>query len=143
MWGCLKTRPMGGLVEALEVLGEAGHTLYVATSKPRVFAERIVRHFGLDPYFAGIYGSELNGRHTDKASLIAHILEKGSIPAFRAVMVGDRKHDMIGGKANGVRGVGVMWGFGSREELETSGVEVCVATPRELVSVLMCTRDAI
>ena len=122
--------------EVLGVLKETGHTLYVATSKPTVYAERIVNHFGLRGYFRGIYGSELDGSRTDKTSLVSHILQRESIVSSETFMIGDRKHDMIAAEANGVFGLGVLWGYGTREELEASGAYACITQPRELVSTL-------
>ena len=119
--------------EVLGVLREMGHTLYVATSKPTVYAERIVTHFNLRRYFKGIYGSELDGTRTDKTSLISYILQRESIAFPGTFMIGDRKHDMIAAKVNGVFGLGVLWGYGTREELEASGACACVTQPRELV----------
>ncbi len=122
--------------EVLGVLKETGHTLYVATSKPTVYAERIVNHFGLRGYFREIYGSELDGGRTDKTSLVSHILQRESIVSSETFMIGDRKHDMIAAEANGVFGLGVLWGYGTREELEASGAYVCITQPRELVFTL-------
>ncbi len=122
--------------EVLGVLKETGHTLYVATSKPTVYAARIVNHFGSRGNFKDIYGSELDGTRTDKTSLISHILQKESLASPGTFVIGDRKHDIIAAKANGVFGLGVLWGYGTREELEASGAYVCITQPRELVSVL-------
>jgi phosphoglycolate phosphatase len=122
--------------DVLGVLKEMGHSLYVATSKPTVYAERIVNHFGLRGYFKGIYGSELDGTRTDKTSLISHILQRESIASSETFMIGDRKHDMIAAKVNEVFGLGVLWGYGTREELEASGAYLCITQPRELVSTL-------
>lgn len=121
--------------EMLGALQHRGHTLYVATSKPSVYARRIVDHFGLRRYFKGVYGSELDGRLGDKKSLIRHILQKESIDISKASMVGDREQDMIGAKANGVAGFGVLWGYGTREELEVSGATACLGSPQELLPV--------
>jgi len=122
-----------GIPEMLNILQDNGHTLHVATSKPTVFAERIIDHFELRRYFKAIYGSELDGTRCDKASLIAHILQNESIVASEASMVGDREHDMIGANANDVCGFGVLWGYGTREELESSGARACFKSPRELL----------
>ncbi len=121
--------------ETLAALRDDGHALFVATSKPTVFAKRIVDHFGLAPYFKTVHGSELDGTHCDKTDLLAHILQSEEIAPEQTVMIGDRKHDMIGAKANGVRGIGVLWGYGSREELETAGAEVCIGQPEALPGV--------
>jgi len=106
------------------ILGELrrfGHSLSVATSKPSVFAERIIQHFGLSEYFDRIDGSELDGTRSDKAALIDHILKRDAINPNNVVMIGDREHDMLGARQNGVAGLGVLWGYGSREELEVAG----------------------
>jgi len=117
----------------LETLKKTGHALYVATTKPGVFAKQIIHHFGLEAFFKGVYGSELNGLHCDKTSLIAHVLEVESLSAHATVMVGDREHDMIGANANKVIGLGVLWGYGTREELESSGAYACIDRPRHLI----------
>jgi phosphoglycolate phosphatase len=120
--------------ETLEALQEQDHTLYVATSKPRVYAERIIDHFTLRQYFKGVYGSELDGTRSDKSSLISHILQRESIASTEAAMIGDRKYDMIGANINEVRGIGVLWGFGTKEELEASGASKCVKKPGDLIA---------
>jgi phosphoglycolate phosphatase len=122
-----------GIPEALGALNEEGHTLFVATSKPAVYARRIVDHFGLQRYFQNTYGSELDGTRADKTSLIAHILHNESIDGAATVMIGDRAYDMLGAKANGISRLGVLWGYGLQEELETAGAQAVVAAPPELI----------
>lgn len=122
-----------GIPEALESLQHYGHTLYVATSKPHVFAKRILAHFGLQRHFKGVYGSELDGTRSDKTSLLSYLLEKEAIDSSQTSMVGDREHDMVGANANGVNCYGVLWGFGIRSELETSGAFASVKKPGELI----------
>jgi len=123
-----------GIPEALAALRRAGHALILATSKPAVYAEKILSHFGLLGHFASVHGSELDGTRSEKPALLAHILRTESLPASAAVMVGDREHDMRGASANTVRGIGVLWGYGTREELERSGASACVAHPGELLA---------
>lgn len=130
--GLLENRVYPGVEAALAELQKSGHTLHVATSKPSVFAERIVRHFELRKYFHSVDGSELDGTRSDKTSLVAHILMREGISAENALMIGDREHDMTGARQNGVRGVGVLWGYGSREELEAAGAYTCISSPGEL-----------
>ncbi len=125
-----------GIETALADLKNAGHSLCVATSKPTVFAERIVEHFGLTKYFSSVNGSELDGTHSDKASLIAHILERDAIAPGDALMIGDREHDIIGAFRNGVAALGVLWGYGSKEELEKAGAFACVASLQELLEAI-------
>lgn len=94
--------------------------LFVATAKPTVYAERIIRHFGLDGFFAQIYGSELTGERTNKADLLAHLLQQQQLSAAECVMVGDREHDILGARRNGIAAIGVTYGYGSREELQAA-----------------------
>jgi phosphoglycolate phosphatase len=133
--GMFENEVYRGVPGMLDALQQKGHTLYVATSKPAVFANRIVDHFGLCRYFQGVYGSELDGKRGDKKSLILHILTCERIDLAMTTMVGDRKHDMIGARANGVRGLGALWGYGTREELEASGAYACFSSPSDLVPV--------
>jgi len=119
--------------ELLDELRAAGHQLHVATSKPEVFARRIIDHFDLAAHFTSIHGSELDGTRSDKGDLIAHILSERGIDPARALMIGDRKHDIIGARRNAVQGIGVLWGYGSREELEGAGATACVGSPPELL----------
>jgi phosphoglycolate phosphatase len=100
----------------LAALRKAQHRLFVATSKPTVYASRIVDHFDLTRYFERVYGSELTGERTDKADLIAFILDKEGLDPRTTWMIGDRSHDIIGGARNGLRTIGVRWGFGSDAE---------------------------
>jgi phosphoglycolate phosphatase len=131
--GLFENRVYGGIPEMLEALQESGHTLYLATLKPTVYALRIVDHFGLQRYFAGIFGSELEGTRSDKTSLLSYLLQTELIAPSAAAMIGDRKHDIIGAKNNGIAGFGVLWGYGTKDELERSGARAAFKTPLELV----------
>jgi phosphoglycolate phosphatase len=123
-------------VEALESLRAGGATLVVATSKPAVYARRIVEHFGLQQYFAQVHGCELDGTREDKRDLIAHILSHRGLQPARAVMIGDRGVDMRAARHHGLAAVGVLWGFGSRDELAEEGAQALCARPRELPAAL-------
>lgn len=123
-----------GIPELLRALGDAGCTLRVVTSKPTVFADRILVHFDLSQHFAGVHGSELSGVRSDKAELIAHVLVTARISANDAVMIGDRSHDVLGARANGVRALGVLWGYGTRAELTAAGVDELYETVSALQS---------
>jgi phosphoglycolate phosphatase len=120
--------------EALQSLRNRGARLFVATSKPRVYAERILNHFQLSHHFDAIYGSELDGRRTDKVELISHVLSTSNLPHSNTTMIGDRHHDAVGAISNGIGIVGVLWGYGSRIELSNAGVEVFLEAPSELGS---------
>lgn len=121
-----------GIPEALEQLRSAGARLYLATSKPAVYAERIVDHFGLRGYFHALYGSELDGTRGEKKDLIAWILGQENLSYDRCRMIGDREYDAFGALANGVMPLGVLWGYGSEEELRAAGCVALYERPEEL-----------
>jgi len=95
-----------------------------------------VQRLELEPYFAGVYGTEPEGRFDDKANLLAHLLVTERIAPERAVMIGDRAGDIVGAKANRVRSIGVLWGYGSRSELEGAGADRLCGSPAELAACL-------
>jgi phosphoglycolate phosphatase len=130
--GMFENTIYAGIPDALQKLKNALYKLVVVTSKPTVFARQIIDHFGLERIFHNIYGSELNGVRADKRQLIAHVLEQEQIHPSEAVMVGDREHDLKGALANGVLPVGVLWGYGSREELTQAGALLLCDTPESL-----------
>ncbi len=140
--GLLENAVYPEIAGALASLAGRGAILVVATSKPTMFAERIIEHFGLGEHFRAIYGSELDGTRSDKAELISHVLKAENLPAMETMMVGDRMHDMIGARANGVFPVGVLWGYGTRQELEQSGAAVLCQAPAELPSLFASHRNA-
>jgi phosphoglycolate phosphatase len=121
-----------GVREGLERLSEAGHQLRIVTSKPHVYAHQILEHFDLLRLFPAVYGSELSGKNGDKASLIQHLLDREGRDRD-PFMIGDRRHDVEGARANGLGAVGVLWGYGSRTELEEAGADVLVESMAELV----------
>ncbi len=108
------------VISSLRRIKEADIHIFLATSKPRVFAKQILDHFILTPFFDAIYGSELNGHLSDKGELVAHILGTENLDAKRTLIVGDRSHDIIGGKKNGIMTAGVSYGYGTMEELAAS-----------------------
>ncbi|MDD7910659.1 HAD hydrolase-like protein [Pseudovibrio exalbescens] len=125
-----------GIPELLTTLRNAGHVLFVCTSKLRPVAEQVLEHFKLAPFFSKVYGSEADGRFEGKVELLAHLLDQQSVDPNGAVMIGDRMHDLIAARENGVRSIAVMWGHGSREELEMHKPWQIVETPVQLGDVL-------
>ncbi|MBW6422488.1 HAD hydrolase-like protein [Rhizobium sp. XQZ8] len=130
--GLLLSELYDGITDALATLHGAGAALYLATSKRAAFARKILDNKELTGLFAGIYGSvpDLNIDH--KPELIAHILAENNLQVDQCVMVGDRKFDIVGAHANGMRALGVLWGYGSREELESAGADGLLQNPADL-----------
>lgn len=128
--GLYENKVYAGVEVCLGAIAQALQSMYVVTSKPQIYARRIVAHFGLDAYFADVYGSELNGSLTDKGELIRLVLRTEALDPRATVMIGDRRHDIDGARANGVGSVGVLWGYGSRAELRAAGADrLCEAPP--------------
>lgn len=130
--GLFENRPYDGIAEALEALAASGATLFVATSKPHVYARRIVERFGLARHFAEVHGCELDGTREDKRDLLAHLFARHDVEASGSVMIGDRGVDMRAARHHGVTGLGALWGYGSRDELLEHGAHALCATPAEL-----------
>jgi phosphoglycolate phosphatase len=122
-----------GIPDVIAALAAAGHRLAVVTSKPLPHAEPIVTHLPFGHLFDRIYAPDLSTAHSEKATMIAAALADFGQSPDDTIMVGDRLFDMEGAVANGVRGVGVLWGFGDRDELEGAGAWKVVSQPGELV----------
>ncbi len=131
--GMYENRVYPEIPDILAILQSRGVVLWVATTKPRLFAERILAHFGLQPRFQGVYGSELSGERTDKGDLIRHLLTSEGISGREAVMVGDREQDIRGARENGAGAIGVLWGYGTRKELLSARPDALAEFPRQLV----------
>ena len=107
--GLFENEVYPGIETALKQLTQDGHQLHLATSKPTIFATRIIDHFGLTRFFQSINGSELDGTNADKTDLIRHILAEQAIAPHQAIMIGDRKFDIIGALENQLTAIGVLW----------------------------------
>jgi len=115
----------------------AGHRLAVVTSKPHRHAAPIIAHLPFGEAFLRLYGPHPDSPHSEKASMIAEALVDFECASADAVMIGDRHFDIDGAVANHVRSIGVLWGFGSRAELEQAGASAIAATPDELARLLL------
>ena len=135
--GFLRTEPYPGIGNALHEMQSAGWRLYLATSKREIFARRILDHLGFAPYFDGIHGSAPGGTLDRKPELLAHVLSQHHILPRNAVMVGDRGQDILGARAVGMRSLGVLWGYGSRDELLSTGAHRLVERPADLVPAIL------
>lgn len=128
-----------GIAEALAALRLRGWRMFLATSKPHLYARDITAHLGVAPYLEQTFGAELDGTRGTKADLLAHALAAtGSGPA---VMIGDRRHDIEGARANGIRSVGVLWGYGSRDELVAAGADRLADAPGALAETIAACLD--
>ncbi len=137
--GLFESKLYPGIVDALREIREASVRLYLATSKRTIFARRILEHLELATYFDGIYGSETGGALDHKPELIAHILSQHGLQPDYSVMVGDRRYDITGAHANRMRAVGVLWGYGTRNELEAAGADQLIGAPEDLARGALAT----
>jgi phosphoglycolate phosphatase len=135
--GLLGSEPYPGIGDALKAMQQAGLRIYLATSKRAAFARRILEHLALTPYFAGIHGSVPSGELDHKPELLTHILAEHGISSAHGLMVGDRRYDISGAHAVGMRGLGVLWGYGTRDELETAGADQLVESTADLASTVL------
>ncbi|MGH1287604.1 HAD family hydrolase [Bacillus toyonensis] len=116
--GLLENSVYEGIPNLLKQLKDTGNRLFIATSKPTIFARQVIEHFQLTNYFEDIIGSNLNGTRIKKEEIIAHILQQNEgLYKEEVVMIGDRKHDIIGANHNGIASIGVLYGYGSENEL--------------------------
>ena len=135
--GMYENVPYAGMADLLARLRQAGKHLYVATSKPEPLARRILEYFGLIGHFDFVGGDTPDWQRSAKEQVIRHVL--ASCPAIdpeQAVMVGDRRYDIAGAHANGLAAIGVLYGYGSREELAEAGADCIVRDLEELERVL-------
>ena len=139
--GLFDSVPYQGIGEALQEMKRAGLRIYLATSKRETFVSRIVDHLKFAAYFDGIYGSVPSGELDHKPALLAHIMSELNLSPAHSLMVGDRRYDISGAHAVGMRGLGVLWGYGSREELETAGADRLVESPENLARAVFSMVD--
>ena len=135
--GIYENRIYEGIPELLAMLQQSGKKLVLATSKPAVYAVRILEQFQLSSYFAFVSGSELDGTRVKKADVIAYALVNCDIDnPEQVVMVGDREHDVIGAHAMGIKCIGVLYGYGDKHELTKAKADMLVSSVEELSGVL-------
>lgn len=120
-----------GMEPVLRVLKEQGHRLFVATSKPHVFARPLIGHFGLDDVFVAVHGAELDGRNDAKKDVIQSILTTHGVPSAACLMIGDTAFDVEGARHHGIPTIGVTWGHGG-ERLAASGPAKLIDHARDL-----------
>ena len=130
--GLYENEVFEGVTPLLETLVGQGRQLFIATSKPQIYAREIARHFDFAKHFKVIYGSELDGTRTNKVELIRHLMAEQGLNPAHTLMIGDRKHDLIGARDNGLDAAAVGYGFGSFEELSSFAPKYHFQTLTEL-----------
>lgn len=131
--GLLENTVYPGIPELLATLKQNGKKLVVATSKPEEYSIKIIEHFGLSQYFENVCGSLMDETRSKKDEVIEYAIERNHITdRSKILMIGDRKHDMLGAKKCGIAACGILFGYGSREELQTNGADMIARTVKDL-----------
>ena len=135
--GIFENRVYDDVEDMLTKLYADGKTIVLATSKPEEFALRILEHFGLRKYFSVVAGASMDSSRSKKGDVIAYALSMcGNIDKNTSVMIGDREHDIIGAKENGLKSIGVLYGYGDENELKTAGANYIVSTPLDILKLI-------
>ena len=137
-YGLYENTVYEGIVELLVALKDRGLKLILATSKPEPFAVEILRHFDLEKYFDFVAGATMDEKRVKKEEVIQYALESCGIDELEsAIMIGDREHDILGAKQNGLTSVGVLYGYGNYEELQLAGADYIVEKPEEILQMVV------
>ena len=135
--GIFENTVYDGIPELLKELKRKGVTVALATSKPYEFAVQILKHFDLYQYFDYFGAADMDGTVSKKEDVIARLLKQfGDAASSSILMIGDRAQDIAGARANGLPSAGVLWGYGSREELQSAGTDHLLSIPSDLLSLL-------
>lgn len=135
--GIYENRVYDGMYKVLDELKANGVRLYVATSKPTFYTNKILDKFNLTKYFELVSGSAMDEKNSDKATIIKYAVDTANIPTDKALMIGDRKFDILGAKANNIDSVGVLFGYGSKDELVGVDATYIVDSPEELLNIIL------
>lgn len=136
--GLFENQVYNGIPDLLQKLNDNGKRVIAATSKPQKFTDRIMEHFDLAKYFEFTAGSNMDGTRSKKAEIIEYALNECKITnKSNVIMVGDRKHDIIGAKSVGIDSIGVEYGYGDYDELKNAGATYIVKTVEELEAVIL------
>lgn len=134
--GLFENEPYVGIHDVLSQLQNSGLRLFVASSKAEIYVHRILERFDLFRFFEGAFGAQLDGTRADKGDLLRFALSEAKIDPNEATMVGDRKHDILGAASNGISTIGVLYGYGSLEELTDAGAHQLAKEAEELIPLL-------
>jgi phosphoglycolate phosphatase len=138
--GLFENKVYPGIPEMLSSLHKKSFKLYVVTSKAKIYADRIIEHFQLSTWFNDVYGSDLGGRFDNKADLITFILNNRKLRVEETVMIGDKKEDIMAGKANRTRTIGVTYGYGTKGEISDAAPDYICGSPSEIQKLVMKIR---
>lgn len=134
--GLFENEPYEGIYDTLARLKAQGYRLFIATSKPEEFARRITDHFGLTPFFEYVAGASFDEHRSEKWDVIRYALDTCHLAPEECVMIGDRFHDVVGAQKTGMNSIGVLWGYGSQEELSSAGATHLAAAQSDLLTLL-------
>lgn len=134
--GIFENEVYEGVPKLLDKIKKSGRKIVLATSKPEEFALRILEHFDLIGYFDVVAGASMDEKRNKKGDVIRYAMEKGCFSAEKAVMIGDREHDIFGAKENNLPSIGVLYGYGDREELEKAGADYIAETVENIFELL-------
>ena len=134
--GLFENIPYADIAYVLGTLKSAGHPLFVASSKPLVFVDRILKNFDLFEYFQTTFGSNLDGTLADKSELLAHALNTTGFLGLDCLMIGDRMHDAQGAASNGMDFIGALYGYGNVGEYQQHGFSRWAESPRGLLGLI-------
>lgn len=134
--GIFENEVYEGIRQLLRKIKASGRKIVLATSKPEEFALRILEHFELTEYFDVVAGASMDEKRNKKGDVIKYALEKGCLTAEDAVMIGDREHDIFGAQENGIDTIGVLYGYGSKDELEKAGTMYIAETVDDIFALL-------
>jgi phosphoglycolate phosphatase len=138
VYGLYENEVYEGMEELLSKIKNAGKKIIVATSKPEQMARKILEHFQLSEYFEDICGATYDESRSKKEDVMQYAIDKAGIRDYSdIIMVGDRKYDIAGAKAVGCASIGVLYGFGSREELEEAGADRIAVSVKDLYDVII------
>ena len=135
--GIFENRVYEGVEDMLRTLCDEEKTIVLATSKPEEFAIRILEHFGLSKYFTIMAGASMDSSRSKKGDVIAYAISLcEDFCKDTAVMIGDREHDIIGAKENGLKSIGVLYGYGDENELKVAGADYIVSSPADILNLI-------
>lgn len=134
--GLYENQVYDGIEAVLAQLVQDGCILYVATSKPEKFAHKVLQHFDLDKYFAGIYGASMDSSRSKKGDVIHYALTEAGITELeKTAMIGDTKFDILGAYENGLASIGVLWGIEDKASLEQAQATFIIEEPSDLLAI--------